>query len=70
MVKKNPSLEYLPEDFVLNEGVNVFTSGKDGIFLPGTPIGITTSDGDVKLFVEPDQLSFVKINLGQKKESS
>tara|TARA_B100001029_G_C15037077_1_gene440867 strand:- start:115 stop:960 length:846 start_codon:yes stop_codon:yes gene_type:complete len=68
--KKNPSLEYLPEDFVLNEGVNVFTSGKDGIFLPGTPIGITTSDGDVKLFVEPDQLSFVKINLGQKKESS
>ncbi len=67
--KKNPSLEYLPEDFILKKGVNVFTSGKDGIFLPGTPIGTTTEAGDVKLYVEPDQLSFVKIDLvRQKKE--
>jgi len=69
--RKKPSLEYLPEDFILKEGVNVFTSGKDGIFLPGTPIGITTDAGDVKLYVEPGQLSFVKINLvRQKKERS
>ena len=45
-----PVLEYLPEDFVVFEGVDVFTSGKDGLFSPGTPIGTTTNDGKVKLF--------------------
>ena len=29
----------------------------------GTPIGKTTQDGEVKLFVDPNQLSFVTVNL-------
>ena len=28
----------------LEEAVNVFASGKDGIFIPGTPIGKTTNN--------------------------
>ena len=58
-----PVLEYLPEDFIVFEGVDVFTSGKDGLFSPGTPIGTTTNDGKVKLFSESSQLSFVKVDI-------
>ena len=60
-----PVLEYLPEDYEIEEGIDVFTSGKDNIFLPGSPIGTTTLDGKVKLFSEPSQLSFVKIDISQ-----
>jgi len=63
-----PVLEYLPEGYVVEEGVDVFTSGKDGIFLPGSPIGITTENKEVKLFSEPSQLSFVKIDLAKKRK--
>ena len=58
-----PSLEYLPEGFVVQEGIEVFTSGKDGIFAPGSPVGITDETGQVKLFSESSQLSFVKIDV-------
>jgi len=61
-----PILEYLPEDFILDEGVDIFTSGKDGIFSQGTPIGKTTEDGEVKLFTESSQLSFVKVDISNK----
>ena len=59
----NPTLEYLPEDYTVIEEINVFASGKDGIFSPGTPIGMTNLDGEVDLFVDPNQLSFVTVNL-------
>ncbi len=62
----NPVLEYLPEDYEIEENINVFASGKDGIFSPGTPIGQTDSKGEVKLFVDPNQLSFVTVNLNIK----
>ena len=65
---KNPKLEYLPEDYVFEDEIPIFASGKDGIFIPGTPIGKTTSNfsknkNEVKLFVDPNQLSFVTVNL-------
>ena len=60
---KNPNLEYLPEDYEILENTNVFASGKDGIFNAGTPIGKTTENGEVELFVDPNQLSFVTVNL-------
>ena len=60
-----PVLEYLPEGYIVEEGIEVFTSGKDGIFFPGSPIGKTTKEGEVKLFVESSQLSFVKIDLSK-----
>ena len=64
-----PILEYLPEGYIVKEGIDVFTSGKDGIFFPGSPVGITTEKGDVKLYSETSQLSFVKVDLSQKKEA-
>jgi rod shape-determining protein MreC len=63
-----PVLEYLPEGYVVEEGVDVFTSGKDGIFFPGSPIGITVEKGEVKLFSESSQLSFVKVDLSKQKK--
>ena len=65
-----PVLEYLPEDYVVEEGVDVFTSGKDRIFLPGSPIGTTTADGKVKLFSESSQLSFVKVDLSKQRKEA
>ncbi len=60
---KNPLLEYLPEDYDVVDSLNIFASGKDGIFTAGTPIGKTNSSGTVDLFVDPNQLSFVTVNL-------
>jgi len=65
---KNPKLEYLPEEYEFEDKVTIFASGKDGIFIPGTPIGKTIVkdskyDNEVKLFVDPNQLSFVTVNL-------
>ena len=64
----NPKLEYLPEGYEITEGVSVFASGKEGIFAPGTPIGKTKANkgkysNEVKLFVDPNQLSFVTVHL-------
>ena len=65
---KNPILEYLPEDYEIIDDINVFASGKDGIFAPGTPIGKTNNEGLVELFVDPNQLSFVTVNLNIQKK--
>ena len=65
-----PTLEYLPEGYEVEEGIEVFTSGKDGIFLPGAPIGTTTIKGEVKLYSDPGQLSFVKINLSKNRKEA
>ena len=64
----NPILEYLPDDYSIIEEINVFASGKDGIFVPGTPIGKTNINGEVELFVDPNQLSFVTVNLVTQKK--
>ena len=63
---ENPSLEYLPDQFIGQNDITVFTSGKDGIFLPGIPIGktiIKDSKNFVKLFSQSSQLSFVTVQL-------
>ena len=61
-----PKLEYLPEKFELNDKNLVFTSGKDGIFFEGIPVGKAISEGNkikVKLFSDPNQVSFVNVIL-------
>ena len=63
-------LEYLPEGYVVEEGIDVFTSGKDGIFFAGSPIGITVEKGEVQLFSESSQLSFVKVDLSKQKKEA
>ena len=64
-----PKLEYLPEGYEFRDDINVFASGKDGIFNPGTPIGETIGDGEVDLFVDPNQLSFVTVILKKNKKN-
>ena len=65
---QNPKLEYLPEDYQFKNELTIFASGKDGFFTPGTPIGTTTLNegkfsNEVKLFIDPNQLSFVTVQL-------
>ncbi len=64
--KSKPVLEYLPELYSPSDNYTVFTSGKDGLFIPGIPIGkteIADSGMRVKLFSDPNQLSFVTVQL-------
>ena len=63
---KLPNLEYLPENYVIENGDKVFTSGKEGIFLPGIPIGevkIENGIANVLLFSDLNQITFVNVNL-------
>ncbi len=62
-----PTLEYLPEKHSINTGDKVYTSGKEGIFSPGIPIGevkIENSKINVLLFSDLNQISFINIDLG------
>ena len=64
--ESKPVLEYLPELYEPYGNLTVFTSGKDGIFLPGIPVGKTEMDEldvNVNLFSDPNQLSFVTVQL-------
>ena len=47
----------------LRHACKLHRDGKDGIFNAGTPIGKTKDNGEVELFVDPNQLSFVTVNL-------
>ena len=61
-----PKLEYLPEKFELNDKNLVFTSGKDGVFFEGIPVGNVIFEDNkikVKLFSDPNQISFVNVVL-------
>ena len=64
-----PTLEYLPEKHTVQSGNKVYTSGKEGIFAPGIPIGEVRTRGEkifVSLFSDISQITFVNINLGEK----
>ena len=71
--KRKPSLEYLPDNFILGDKENiVFTSGKDGVLYPGIAVGkIVLEDNKklVKLFSDPDQIIFVSVALEQQEDS-
>ena len=65
--KSEPSLEYLPKNHNVQLGNKVYTSGKEGIFAPGIPIGEVSFSNDkiiVLLFSELSQIIFVNVNLG------
>ena len=64
--KSEPSLEYLPENHKIQDGNKVYTSGKEGIFSPGIPIGKVKAEKNslkVLLFSDLSQITFVNINL-------
>ena len=63
--KSEPILEFLPENHTVQFGNKVYTSGKEGIFSPGIPIGevnMSTENILVSLFSDLTQLTFVNIN--------
>ena len=65
----NPILDYLPENFNSSGESLVYTSGKDGILVPGISIGRAfNEDGRiiVKLFTDPSQIFLVNIVLEEK----
>ena len=71
--ESKPVLEYLPELYEPYGNQTVFTSGKDGVFLPGIPVGKTEMDEldvKVRLFSDPNQLSFVTVQLIKMKKDN
>ena len=63
-----PTLEYLPENHNVSDGDKVYTSGKEGIFSPGIPIGKVEIEEDINmisLFSDLNQITFVNIDLGK-----
>tara|TARA_B110000196_G_C20662523_1_gene438071 strand:- start:125 stop:553 length:429 start_codon:yes stop_codon:yes gene_type:complete len=64
--KDKPTLEYLPEHHNIQNGDKIYTSGKEGIFAPGIPIGkVIIEDNLVKvlLFSDLNQISFINVDL-------
>ena len=60
------TLEYLPENHNIQDGDKVYTSGKEGIFSPGIPVGevkIEKNQAGVELFSDLSQITFININL-------
>ena len=65
--KKNPTIEFLPENYQIKDGSVVYTSGIEGIFAPGLPIGkvlINEKGIGVTPFSDLSQVTFVNIILG------
>ena len=61
-----PTLEYLSENHAIQTGDKIYTSGKEGIFPPGVPIGEVKIEKDkikVLLFSDLSQITFVNIIL-------
>ena len=64
-----PTLEYLPKNEDINKGDTIFTSGKEGIFSPGIPIGevLDINKKNVQLLSEINQITFVNIKVKKDK---
>ena len=66
--KNEPILDFLPENNTVQTGNRIYTSGKEGIFSPGVPIGQIRKDNEkffVSLFSELSQITFVNIVLSE-----
>ena len=63
-----PTLDYLPEVHDVKSDNKVYTSGKEGIFDPGIPIGVIkiVEEGEIvaELFSDLSQITFINIKLG------
>jgi len=69
--KNAPSLEYLPKNHNIRDDDKVYTSGKEGIFSPGIPVGIVKIEKNivtVSLFSDLSQITFVNVDLGDLKK--
>ena len=64
------TLDYLSENNNIQDGDKVYTSGKEGLFTPGIPIGIVKKKKDlinVELFSDLSQITFVNIKVEENK---
>ena len=62
----NATLEYLPENHKIKKDDKIYTSGKEGVFTPGVPIGkVVINDKKIEalLFSDLDQITFVNVDL-------
>ena len=60
------NLIYVPDNHSIQDGDKVYTSGKEGIFSPGIPIGEVKKEKElfkVNLFSDLSQITFVNIDL-------
>jgi len=67
-----PTLEYLSKDHKILDGDKIYTSGKEGIFSPGIPIGEAKIKKDtikVRLYSELNEITFVNVSLKSIKEN-
>ena len=67
----NATLEYLPENHKIQKDDKIYTSGKEGVFAPGIPIGktlINENQIEVLLFSDLNQITFVNIDLADVEE--
>ena len=58
----------MPENHDIKDGDKIYTSGKEGIFIPGIPIGKVKMEEEIAkvlLFSDLSQITFVNINLGE-----
>jgi len=65
------SLKYLPENHNIRDDDKVYTSGKEGIFSPGIPVGVVKIEKDiirVLLFSDLSQITFINVDLGDLKK--
>ena len=63
-----PTLEYLPESHNIQDGDKIYTSGKEGIFSPGIPIGEFKKEKNlnkVLLFSDLNQITFINVDIGE-----
>ena len=66
-----PTLEYLSKNHKIKEEDKIYTSGKEGIFTPGIPIGEVIIEKEivkVELHSELSEITFVNVNLEGFKE--
>ena len=71
--KNEPTLEYLPEKHDIQNGDKIYTSGKEGIFNPGTPIGEAKVEKDqvtVSRLSNLDQITFVNVVLRENEKKN
>jgi len=68
-----PTLQYLSENHQIQNDDKIYTSGKEGIFSPGIPVGIAKVEKGlvkVKLYSELSEITFVNIDLEGFKEKN
>jgi len=65
--EKALSLQYLPQNHNIKDGDKVYTSGKEGIFSTGIPVGVVKIENEVitvLLFSDLSQITFINVDLG------